>query len=287
MAAGWIWLAPAVWVATEYGRLAIFGGFPWVLLGYSQVTVLPIAQLASVTGVFGLSALLAASATAVAWPVVSAGPRRWVAPAVVAGLVAGAAFWGQQRIAGSDLTAAGQALRVGIVQGNVDQGIEVGSGAGRRDLRAVPAAHRSRWPIRARGWSCGPSRRRRSTSSTAPSRRSAGAGAAARRAVADRQRPVGAGDAAAHLQRGVSRQRGRHDRRRVPEGAPGAVWRVRPAQGAAVFRQAAGRGGVGLRARHRSQHPAGRRAGVFRPRFATRSSTPGSSARACRTAARC
>ena len=121
---GWIWLAPAVWVASEYGRLALFGGFPWVLLGYSQVTVLPIAQLASVTGVFGLSALLAASATAVAWPVVTAGPRRWVAPAVVAGLVAGTAFWGHQRVAGSDLTAAGQALRVGIVQGNVDQGIK-------------------------------------------------------------------------------------------------------------------------------------------------------------------
>ena len=29
----WLWLAPIVWVATEYGRLAIFGGFPWVLLG--------------------------------------------------------------------------------------------------------------------------------------------------------------------------------------------------------------------------------------------------------------
>ena len=117
----WLWLAPAVWVATEYGRLAIFGGFPWVLLGYSQVTVLPIAQLASVTGVFGLSALLTASATAVAWLVVSAGPRRWVAPAAVAGLIAVIALWGYQRILAADLTTAGRALRVGIVQGNVDQ----------------------------------------------------------------------------------------------------------------------------------------------------------------------
>ena len=39
--------APLVWVATELGRTHIFGGFPWVLLGYSQATVLPIAQLAS------------------------------------------------------------------------------------------------------------------------------------------------------------------------------------------------------------------------------------------------
>ena len=53
--------APFVWVATELGRTYIFTGFPWVLLGYSQATVLPIAQLASVFGVFGVSALVAAS----------------------------------------------------------------------------------------------------------------------------------------------------------------------------------------------------------------------------------
>ena len=120
----WLWLAPAVWVTTEYGRLAIFGGFPWVLLGYSQVTMLPIAQVASVTGVFGLSGLLAASATAVAWPVVSQGQRRWIAPTSVAALVALIALWGQQRVSSNDLTVAGRPLRVGIVQGNVDQGVK-------------------------------------------------------------------------------------------------------------------------------------------------------------------
>ena len=48
-------VAPLVWVATELGRTYLFTGFPWVLLGYSQATVLPIAQLASVLGVFGVS----------------------------------------------------------------------------------------------------------------------------------------------------------------------------------------------------------------------------------------
>ena len=120
----WLWMAPAAWVASEYGRLAVFGGFPWVLLGYSQVTVLPVAQLASVAGVFGLSALLAASATAVAWLVVGAGPRRFVAPGLVAVLVGVVALWGHQRISTGELTGAGQGLRVGIVQGNVDQGVK-------------------------------------------------------------------------------------------------------------------------------------------------------------------
>src|SRR5437016_3479354 len=48
-------LAPVVWVATEMGRTYVLDGFPWELLGYSQATVLPIAQLASVVGIYGLS----------------------------------------------------------------------------------------------------------------------------------------------------------------------------------------------------------------------------------------
>ena len=120
----WLWLAPAVWVATEYGRLAIFGGFPWVLLGYSQVTLLPVAQLASVTGVFGLSALLAASSAAIAWTVLGVGPRRLAAPGVVACVIAAVAVWGQLRMNAGALTNAGTALRVGVVQGNVDQGMK-------------------------------------------------------------------------------------------------------------------------------------------------------------------
>jgi len=120
----WVWLSPAVWVASEYGRLAIFGGFPWVLLGYSQVPVLPVAQMASLTGVFGISALLTASATAVAWLALSRSPRRWVAPAVVAAVVVAIAIWGSQRVGRGVLTSGGTPVRVGIVQGNVEQDVK-------------------------------------------------------------------------------------------------------------------------------------------------------------------
>src|SRR5204862_7837189 len=51
--------APVVWVATELGRTYLLTGFPWVLLGYSQAPVLPIAQLACVFGVYGVSMLVA------------------------------------------------------------------------------------------------------------------------------------------------------------------------------------------------------------------------------------
>ena len=37
-----ILLAPAIWVSTELARTYFWSGFPWVLLGYSQTTVLPL-----------------------------------------------------------------------------------------------------------------------------------------------------------------------------------------------------------------------------------------------------
>src|SRR5206468_3353352 len=74
--------APLVWVTTELGRTYLFTGFPWVLLGYSQVTMLPIAQLASVFGVYGVSALVASVSAAAALVVAGrVGPAGQVGPA--------------------------------------------------------------------------------------------------------------------------------------------------------------------------------------------------------------
>ena len=47
-------LSPVVWVAVELARTRITG-FPWDLLGTSQVDNIPLARLATVTGVYGLS----------------------------------------------------------------------------------------------------------------------------------------------------------------------------------------------------------------------------------------
>ena len=110
--------APLVWTATEFGRAYLFSGFPWVLLGYSQATVVPVAQLASVLGVFGVSGLVACTSAALVGVAVT---RAYAAAAGVAVLVGAVAFWGGLRAGSAELTRAGQPLRVGLVQGNVDQ----------------------------------------------------------------------------------------------------------------------------------------------------------------------
>ncbi len=122
MGARALWLAPALWVATEFLRGWLFTGFPWVSLGYSQARVLPIAQLASVGGVPLLSALVVFVSSAIAIAVLARGGRlavRALGAAAVAVLLAAA--WGQWRLQGGDLTSAGEPLRVGVVQGNVPQ----------------------------------------------------------------------------------------------------------------------------------------------------------------------
>jgi len=111
-------VAPFVWTATELGRMYVFTGFPWVLLGYSQSTVLPIAQAASVAGVFGVSALVVSVSAALAGVVVA---RAWKPAAIVIACVLLVAVWGNARAKGAQLTREGQPLRVGIVQPNVPE----------------------------------------------------------------------------------------------------------------------------------------------------------------------
>jgi apolipoprotein N-acyltransferase len=123
--------SPLVWVSTELGRTYIFTGFPWVLLGYSQASVLPIAQLASVFGVYGVSMLVASVSAALAVVVVSGfsrtdagGPPQgghYIPLGVTLILVLGVAVWGSRRVAASEWTRDGEAIRVGMIQGNVDQ----------------------------------------------------------------------------------------------------------------------------------------------------------------------
>ncbi|MBC8003804.1 MAG: hypothetical protein H7X97_14575, partial [Opitutaceae bacterium] len=53
--AGWAFSCAAAWVAMEMIRARLLSGFPWNPLGSSQYRQIPIIQLASITGVYGLS----------------------------------------------------------------------------------------------------------------------------------------------------------------------------------------------------------------------------------------
>ena len=113
--------AAPIWIATELGRQYVWDGFPWALLGYSQVSVLPVAQLASVTGVYGLSGLLVLASAALALLIVDRGRWQWGLSAIVVVLVAAIAVWGSRRMANDALASAGQPIRVGVIQGNILQ----------------------------------------------------------------------------------------------------------------------------------------------------------------------
>ena len=114
-------LAAPAWVATELGRQYVWDGFPWELLGYSQITWLPIAQLASITGVYGLSLLLALTGACVAYLVVRRGAVRLIVGAVVAVLVIAIGSWGTWRLRDSSLLSSGDPVRVAVLQANIKQ----------------------------------------------------------------------------------------------------------------------------------------------------------------------
>jgi apolipoprotein N-acyltransferase len=114
-------LAPPAWVATELGRQYVWDGFPWELLGYSQITWLPIAQLASITGVYGLSLLLALTGASAAYLVVRQGAARLIVGGAVAVLVTGIGSWGTWRLRDSSLLSSGDPVRVAVLQANIAQ----------------------------------------------------------------------------------------------------------------------------------------------------------------------
>jgi apolipoprotein N-acyltransferase len=112
---------PMAWIGSEYLRGHLLTGFPWVPLG-NAIVESPIAQIASAIGIYGLSGLVALPATALVY----AWSRRGV-PAIAAVLgsvvlVGGVWFWGAARIGSATLTSSGTPIRVGLVQGNVEQG---------------------------------------------------------------------------------------------------------------------------------------------------------------------
>jgi apolipoprotein N-acyltransferase len=61
-------LFPFAWIVMELAAsVTPFGGFPWLLAGYTQTGFLPVIQIADITGIYGVSFLLLCVNTAIAW----------------------------------------------------------------------------------------------------------------------------------------------------------------------------------------------------------------------------
>lgn len=116
LAAFCLLLLPGLWVLVEWLRGWLFTGFPWLTIGYTQVDG-PLRGLAPVTGVYGLSLLVALLAGALALLVAGDLRRRLLALAVIV-MAAGATL----PLTGREWTGpAGAPLAVALVQGNVSQ----------------------------------------------------------------------------------------------------------------------------------------------------------------------
>ncbi len=103
----------ALWLLAELARGVLFTGFPWAASGYTQVDA-PLAALAPWLGVYGMGAVLAAAAAALARAVRTRG-RAWGGAAAAAALLAALPWWP------GDFTQGHGEISVALLQTNVSQ----------------------------------------------------------------------------------------------------------------------------------------------------------------------
>ncbi len=131
---------PAAWVLFEWLRGWVLSGFPWLNLGYSQIGA-PLAGLAPILGVYGVSWAVAQSAGLLLYAISTANARRWRAPALLVLLWSGCALltpiaWTQPH---------GEPLRVSLIQGNIPQQIKWQPEQRRRTLDLYAQLTAQRW----------------------------------------------------------------------------------------------------------------------------------------------
>ena len=126
---------PVVWTALEFLRSTFGTGFSWYLLGHTQHSLLPLIQIADVTGAYGVSFLVAAVNAFLfevlwsrprfrAWMAErDAGPRWGRLGLLVQGvtlllILTGSSFYGFWRLGQDSMT---PGPRIALIQGNLDQ----------------------------------------------------------------------------------------------------------------------------------------------------------------------
>lgn len=121
---GRIVLAGVLWVSLEFARTYLLTGFPWAFLAYTQFGNLPLLQIASLGGMYGISLLLVWTNAALASAIRPAAGR-WKQMGMgflFSGLaLAVALVYGKAELARPQ---AGSRFTVGVLQGDIDQWVK-------------------------------------------------------------------------------------------------------------------------------------------------------------------
>ena len=115
--------APALWVAGEWLRGHLMGGFPWGLLGYSQHAQLAVIQVAELGGVYLVSLVIVAVNAALA-ALLALGPRRAWPGAAGAALLLGSTLGFGAHALGVDRGAGVGSVDVAVIQPAIEQTIK-------------------------------------------------------------------------------------------------------------------------------------------------------------------
>ena len=116
-AAGFVIVAPSIWVALEWLRGWFLSGFPWMTLGYSQIDS-PLAGFAPVAGIYGISLMLLLSAAALVVLVAGESVKARPLHAAIV-LLPWLAGFGLDEVEWTEVS--GDSVRTTIVQGGISQ----------------------------------------------------------------------------------------------------------------------------------------------------------------------
>ncbi len=118
---------PFFWVAVEHLKSWFLTGFPWDLLGYSQYRILPLIQIADITGVYGISFLIVCVNCAllgIIRKLMHKGRMPWAEIALAVLLFAAAWAYGEKRLQELRDGPEGDKVQVALVQPNISQDVK-------------------------------------------------------------------------------------------------------------------------------------------------------------------